>query len=206
MIYNQHFQKRGDPMPPKNKFSRDQIVEAAFAIAETEGIDRVTIRKVAEQLGSSIAPIYVNFTDVEALKQAVIQKIVEISQRLLAEETSRSPFANIGVASLHFAKTYPILFKDFVMNQNDYLHDYDEGMGDLLIEQMKTDPDLQGFSNEELQDILFKMRTFQIGFSIMVANELTEASFDMEKMIRIMDSTAEDVVSAARLRKGERGI
>ncbi|KMK74615.1 TetR/AcrR family transcriptional regulator [Alkalihalobacillus pseudalcaliphilus] len=193
-------------MPPKNKFSRDQIVEAAFAIAETEGIDRVTIRKVAEQLGSSIAPIYVNFTDVEALKQAVIQKIVEISQRLLAEETSRSPFANIGVASLHFAKTYPILFKDFVMNQNDYLHDYDEGMGDLLIEQMKTDPDLQGFSNEELQDILFKMRTFQIGFSIMVANELTEASFDMEKMIRIMDSTAEDVVSAARLRKGERGI
>lgn len=193
-------------MPPKNKFSKDQIVEAAFSIAETEGIDRITIRKVADRLGSSIAPIYVNFSDVESLKQAVIQQVVDLSQRLMAEETSRSPFANIGVASLRFAKTYPALFKDFVMNQNDYLQDYDEGMGDLLIEQMKTDPHLQGFTNEELKDILFKMRTFQIGFSVIVANELNQESLDMEKMIRIMDSTAEDVVRAARLRKEERGI
>ena len=49
----------------------------SFAIAETEGIDRVTIRKVAEQLGSSIAPIYVNFTDVEALKQAVASPVIQ---------------------------------------------------------------------------------------------------------------------------------
>ncbi len=192
-------------MPPKNKFSKEQISEAAFAIAESEGIDRITIRKVADRLGSSIAPIYVNFTDVEALRQAVIDQVVAISQQLLAEETSRSPFANIGVASLRFAKLYPVLFKDFVMNQNHYLQDYDEGMGDLLIEQMKTDPELHDFNEEELKDILFKMRTFQTGFSIMVANELFLEEFDMEKMIQLMDSTAEDVVNAARLRK-ERGI
>ncbi|MFB4159496.1 TetR/AcrR family transcriptional regulator [Geomicrobium sp. JSM 1781026] len=189
-------------MPPKNKFSKDQIVEAAFAIAETEGIDGITIRKVADQLGSSIAPIYVNFTDVDALKQAVIGQVVNVSHRLLAEETSRSPFANIGVASLRFAKEYPVLFKDFVMNQNDYLQDYDEGMGDVLIDQMRDDPELQEFTNEELQDILFKMRTFQTGFSVMVANELFLKEFDMDKMIEMMDSTAEDVVRAARLRKG----
>ncbi|GAK02194.1 transcriptional regulator, TetR family [Geomicrobium sp. JCM 19037] len=189
-------------MPPKNKFSKDQIVEAAFAIAEKEGIDGITIRKVADQLGSSIAPIYVNFTDVDALKQAVIGQVVNVSHRLLAEETSRSPFANIGVASLRFAKEYPVLFKDFVMNQNDYLQDYDEGMGDVLIDQMRDDPELQEFTNEELQDILFKMRTFQTGFSVMVANELFLKEFDMDKMIEMMDSTAEDVVRAARLRKG----
>ncbi|GAK14155.1 TetR/AcrR family transcriptional regulator [Geomicrobium sp. JCM 19039] len=189
-------------MPPKNKFSKDQIVEAAFAIAETEGIDGITIRKVADRLGSSIAPIYVNFTDVDALKQAVIGQVVNVSHRLLAEETSRSPFANIGVASLRFAKEYPVLFKDFVMNQNDYLQDYDEGMGDVLIDQMRDDPELQEFNDEELQDILFKMRTFQTGFSVMVANELFLKEFDMDKMIEMMDSTAEDVVHAARLRKG----
>lgn len=61
-------------MPPKNKFSKEQISEAAFAIAENEGIDRITIRKVADRLGSSIAPIYVNFTDVEALSKPLLTK------------------------------------------------------------------------------------------------------------------------------------
>lgn len=61
-------------MPPKNKFSKEQISEAAFAIAESEGIDRITIRKVADRLGSSIAPIYVNFTDVEALSKPLLTK------------------------------------------------------------------------------------------------------------------------------------
>ncbi len=61
-------------MAPKSKFKKDQIIDAAFEIARTEGIDRITIRKVAEKLGSSIAPIYVNFKEVDELIQEVIKK------------------------------------------------------------------------------------------------------------------------------------
>lgn len=50
-------------MAPKKKFTKDQIIDAAFEIARTEGIEFITIRKVAEKLGGSIAPIYVNFKE-----------------------------------------------------------------------------------------------------------------------------------------------
>ena len=188
-------------MPPKNKFSKEQIVDAAFNIANIDGIDSMTIRKVANELGSSIAPIYVNFNDVEELKRAVVKKVVDVSQRMLKEQNTGNPFCDIGFASLQFAREHPILFRDFVMKPNDYLLDYDQEMGDELVDHMKKDPELKGFTDQELKMILFKMRAFQMGLSVMVANGLLPEKFDIEKMKEILESVAEDVVTATRLRR-----
>ena len=43
-------------MGPKVKFTREQIIDTAFEIAQTEGIDSITMRKIAEKMGSSVAP------------------------------------------------------------------------------------------------------------------------------------------------------
>jgi hypothetical protein len=43
-------------MGPKNKFTREQIIDAAFEIAQTEGINNITMRKNRRkngQFGSS---------------------------------------------------------------------------------------------------------------------------------------------------------
>lgn len=188
-------------MAPKNKFSKEQIVDAAFHIAKTDGMDSITIRKVADQLGSSIAPIYVNFNDVQELKQAVVKKVVNVSHHLLNENNTGNPFSDIGVTSLQFAKTYPVLFRDFVMKQNDYLLDYDQEMENSLVTHMKKDSELEDFTDEELQTILFKMRAFQMGISVMVANGLFPEKVGIEKMKEMLDSVAEDIVTATHLRK-----
>lgn len=188
-------------MPPKNKFTMDQIIDAAFGIAKTEGIDSITIRKVADQLGSSIAPIYVNFKDVEELKRTVVKKIVQMSQQMIIEENSGNQFRDIGIASLRMAKEYPVLVRDFVLKPNEYFQGYDEEMGSDLVELMKKDADLEGFTDEELMMILFKMRAFQMGLTIMIANGLLPKEYDLEKMIAVSDNVAEDVIMAARMRK-----
>ncbi|MFD1412283.1 TetR/AcrR family transcriptional regulator [Oceanobacillus jeddahense] len=188
-------------MAPKNKFSKEQIVDAAFHIAKTDGMDSITIRKVADQLGSSIAPIYVNFNDVQELKQAVVKKVVNVSHHLLNENNTGNPFSDIGVTSLQFAKMYPVLFRDFVMKQNDYLLDYDQEMENSLVTHMKKDSELEDFTDEELQTILFKMRAFQMGISVMVANGLFPEKVGIEKMKEMLDSVAEDIVTATHLRK-----
>jgi AcrR family transcriptional regulator len=188
-------------MPPKVQFEKQQIIDAAFEIARSEGIDQVTIRKVAERVGSSIAPIYVNFNDVQELKRAVFARILELSQQMIAEEDSGSPFQDIGAASLRFARQNPMLFRDLVMKNNVYIQDYDQDMAPILLEQMRADPQLNGFNDEELLEILLKMRIFQLGLSVMAANDLLPQAFDEARMIEILESAAADVVAAARLRK-----
>ncbi|SOC40860.1 TetR/AcrR family transcriptional regulator [Ureibacillus acetophenoni] len=190
-------------MPPKKKFTKEQIIDAAFEIAKNEGLSNITIRKVAEHLGSSIAPIYVNFKTIDELIEAVMQKVNELSFEMLGEVNSGTPFLDIGIASLRFARDYPVLFQDFVFSQNKINHNYDENMGASLIEQMKGDEDLKGFSTEELMTIFMKMRIFTTGLSIMVAGGMLPEEFNEEMGIELMKSMANDVITSAYNHKNE---
>ncbi|MEF7439463.1 TetR/AcrR family transcriptional regulator [Paenibacillus lautus] len=190
-------------MPPRPKFSKEQIIDSAFHIAKTEGLDKVTIRKIADHLGSSSAPIYVNFNDVDEVKRAVIHKVVELSQQMLQQHQSGNPFRDIGIASLKMAMEYPVLIRDFALEPNEYLKNYDQEMVRELVNMMQKDPGLEDFTEEELMAILLKMRIFQTGLTLMAANGLQPEEFDFDQMIKLLDSVAEDVVMAARIRKGE---
>lgn len=190
-------------MGPKTKFTKEQIIDAAFEIAETEGIDNVTMRKIAKKMGSSVAPIYVNFEDTNELIGALVKRIIGVSQQLLIEESTGNSFYDMGRASLRFAIEYSVLFRDLVLKNNDYMKDYDEKMMPALIKEMKKDPELKGFTDEELKTILLKMRVFQLGLSVMAANNLLPNNYDKQDLMDILSSTANDVILSARLSKSE---
>jgi len=190
-------------MGPKNKFTEEQIIDAAFEIAKTEGIDSITMRKIAEKMGGSVAPIYVNFKNINELIEAVIERIVSISQQLIIEESRGNAFLDIGRASLRFAMEYSVLFRDLVLKNNAYMQDYDEKMVPELIKEMQKDPELKGFTVDELKTILLKMRVFQLGISMMAANGLFSKDYAMQDLMDILSSAANDVIISARLSKKE---
>ena len=188
-------------MGPKVKFTKEQIIDTAFGIAQTEGFDSITMRKIAEKMGSSVAPIYVNFKNNNELIEAVIDRIISISQQLLIEESTGDPFQDMGRASLRFAMEYSVLFRDLVMKNNEYMKDYDKKIIPSLIVEMKKDPELEDFTEDELKTILLKMRVFQLGLSIMVANDLLPEDYKEKDLMNIMSSAANDVIRSAKLEK-----
>lgn len=186
-------------MGPKIKFTKQQILDAAFEIAKAEGIDNITMRKIAEKMGSSVAPIYVNFKNINDLIEALIERIISISQQILSEESTGNQFYDIGRASLRFAMEYSVLFRDLVMKNNHYIKDYDKKMIPVLINEMKKDPELEGFTEDELKTILLKMRIFQLGLSVMVANDLLPEDYKEQDLMDLLSSAANDVVQSARV-------
>jgi len=188
-------------MPPKNKFSKEQIIDAAFEIAREEGMDSITIRKVASKLKSSIAPIYVNFNEVDELKMAVISKVQEISTDMIVEQNTGDAFLDIGIASIKFAKNYSTIFKDILLKESSYLEAYNENMMPIIIEEMKKDPELKNFSEEELKMLLTKLAAFQVGLSIMATNEAFASELTEEKIIGMLKDTCEDIVNGMKCRK-----
>ncbi|MHA2852892.1 TetR/AcrR family transcriptional regulator [Paenibacillus lautus] len=190
-------------MAPKTKFTKQDIVVAAFDIAKTDGIESITIRKVAERLGSSIAPIYVNFNDVQELLQQVVERALQVARGMIMEEQSGQPFRDIGMASLRFAKEYPVLYRDLMMKDNPHMKNTPEQLGEV-IGLMRQDPELAEFSDQELQSILLNMQVFQTGLCVMVANDLFTKDVDDEQMMNMMDEAAEAFIRAAHARKLER--
>lgn len=187
-------------MAPPKKFSKQEIIQAAFDIARKEGLDAITIRKVAKQLGSSIAPIYVNFKNVEELIQAVIEHTKEVAKQLVLEQNSGHPFRDIGIGGIKFAKQYSVLYRDLIMKENPHMKDNEENL-QFAIGQMKKDPRLQGLSDEELKDIILKMDIFHTGLAVKTANGLLPDFVTEEKMIEMLDSVAEEIVLAKFIKK-----
>ena len=52
-------------MPPKFKFTREQIVAAALEVTRKNGITGLTARGLAAELGSSAKPIFGLFQNME---------------------------------------------------------------------------------------------------------------------------------------------
>ncbi|MEA4988282.1 MAG: TetR/AcrR family transcriptional regulator [Anaerovorax sp.] len=188
-------------MPPKNKFTKDQLIDVAFDIANKEGFNSITIRKIADKLGCSIAPIYVNFKDVDELKNEVVLKVINISKQLVLEQNSGNPFLDIGIASVIFAKKYPLLFDEFGLKNNEFYAKQNEAI-DFAINQMKKDKELSNFSEQELELILFKMKAFQAGLSVLARNEQLSAILTDEMIIQMLDETGQDIIDGMRRRGG----
>jgi len=192
-------------MAPKKKFTKEQLVAAALEIAQTEGVDQITIRKVAERIGGSIAPIYVNFADVDELKHEVVRKIYEISHHMLMTRYSPDPFLNIGIASLKFARQYPVLFNELLTlrGQGRYLDAVQVPPQDMLREMNRV-PELEGLPEEELMAIMSKLQVFQMGLSVMDVNQLLPEHWNEERLIEMLASTGKDLITAAHHRLQER--
>jgi TetR/AcrR family tetracycline transcriptional repressor len=61
-------------MPPTARLSRDQIADAALRVARSEGIDAVTFRRVAKDLGAAPMALYRHVRDQHDLWQAMVDR------------------------------------------------------------------------------------------------------------------------------------
>lgn len=101
-------------MPPKNRFTRDQIIHAALDITRARGFSAVTARAVAEKLGASPKVIFGLFPDMAALKAGVLAAADEIYQRCLSAAMAAGefpPYKASGLAYIDFARREKMLFQ-----------------------------------------------------------------------------------------------
>ena len=99
-------------MPPKVKFQKEEIVRAALNVARQQGIDAVTAREVAKELGVSVGPIFTWFDSMEQLKEAVYEEAKILYRQYLEQGLSKPiPFLGVGQQYIRFAREEPELYK-----------------------------------------------------------------------------------------------
>ncbi len=105
-------------MPPKFKFTRDQIIDACFELARTNGLKAVTARGVAAKLGSSSKVLYSSFSDMDDVENAVIERAKEYYKTYVDEGLKDPlPFKGVGEKYIQFAKKEPKLFNILFMQE-----------------------------------------------------------------------------------------
>ena len=101
-------------MPPKFKFTRDEITNAALNVTRKNGISGLTARALAAELGCSVKPIFGLFKNMEEVGQEVFIASDLLYQNYFREDMAKgkySPYKASGMAYIRFAKEERELFK-----------------------------------------------------------------------------------------------
>lgn len=101
-------------MPPKIRIAKKDIVNAALDIVRRSGAESINARTVASALNCSTQPIFSNFSTMEELRLAVVQRADEMCGEYIRQEVESGRFPVYkasGMAYIRFAKEEGELFK-----------------------------------------------------------------------------------------------
>lgn len=98
---------------PKARITREMVVDAAFDIARSAGVENVNARTVSEKLGCSTQPVMYHFARIEELKRAVYQKADRFHSEYLMNvaDPENGIMLGIGLNYIRFAIREPNLFR-----------------------------------------------------------------------------------------------
>lgn len=107
-------------MPPKVRYTKDEISEVAYDLVRKYGKDFLTARNLAATLGSSTAPIFTAFSGIEAVMDSVIERAKALYGEYIAKGLSEEiPFKAAGLKYIQFAKDEPELFRLLFMGTHE---------------------------------------------------------------------------------------
>ena len=99
-------------MPPRPKFTQDELVGAAVDLVREQGVESLTARELGKRLGASPSPIFTMFKDMEELKNAVRVQAKQVFDRYMAVAEDYFPSYKMrGMQWVRFAREEPNLFR-----------------------------------------------------------------------------------------------
>ena len=74
-------------MPPRAKYTREEITEIALGIVAESGVESLNARSLAEAMGTSTRPIFTAFRNMEELESAVRESAMKVFGQFAEKET-----------------------------------------------------------------------------------------------------------------------
>ncbi|MDO5602014.1 MAG: TetR/AcrR family transcriptional regulator [Oscillospiraceae bacterium] len=105
---------------PKQRITKEMVVDAAFALARQDGMEQVLVKNIAQRLGCSVQPIYSYCHNMEGLRHDVEEKVRNFLREYLAAHIDKNDlFRSTGQAYIQLAKEEPNLFKIFILQKRN---------------------------------------------------------------------------------------
>lgn len=175
-------------MPPKSKFSKAEIIDAALNLVRTDGAGALTARNLGKKLGASSSPIFTFFTSMEELQLEVMKAATSIYHKYLSDNMAQNkypPYKASGMGYISFAKEEKELFKLLFMRdrtKEDHSERKDEIKPIIEIIMKNT-----GLSEEKAYLFHMEMWIVVHGMATMIATNYLE--WDVEFMSQVLTDT-----------------
>ena len=121
-------------MPPKPKFTKDEIVQTALEVVSRKGVEALTAKELGCALGSSARPIFTVFNSMKEVQTEVRAAAMRRFERFAEQKLPDMPlFKQVGMRMVLFGAKEPKLYQLLFMQENRNAVRFDEVFGELGI-------------------------------------------------------------------------
>lgn len=190
-------------MPPKQRITREMILEAAYAIAREQGPGRINARAISGRLGCSTQPVLYYFGQMEDIRREVYRMADEAHTAFLMQCCEdEDPLMAIGLNYIRFAVQEKQLFR--LLFQSDH-------MGGRSVAELAEAPELgpvldvferEAGLNAQQAKLVFKTLAMLVhGWASMLANNSME--YDEGEIVPMLETAFMGMVDAMKLEEAQ---
>ena len=181
-------------MPPKAKFTKEQITKAALCVVSEKGAQALTAKELGAALGTSTTPIFTVFNSMQEVQDAVMLAAMERFEEYAHKAAHLGPvFKQIGMQMILFAKEEPKLYQLIFMSSISEAQTFDDiyahlgSLADECLNVLQKDYDLSKDNAKTLFEHVW-IHTFGIG--ALCASGMCDFSHEQIAQMLTQDFTA----------------
>ena len=119
-------------MPPKPKFTKEEIVQAALEIVSRKGVEALTAKELGDALGSSARPIFTVFNSMKEVQDEVRAAAMHRFESFTEPKLPGMPlFKQVGMQMVLFGAREPKLYQLLFMQEDRNAVSFDDVFGAL---------------------------------------------------------------------------
>lgn len=159
-------------MPPRTTITKEMVIDAAFEVTRTEGMEKVNARAVAQKLGCSTQPVMYHFAKIDDMKRAVYRKLDWFhTEYLMNIPPQEDVMLGIGLNYIRFAVEEPNLFRFLFQSgyavENSVLQMIDSEELKPVLSAMQ---EAMGLNMEQTKEVFLTLALFVHGYASIIAN------------------------------------
>lgn len=173
-------------MARKKTITKDQILAAAFEVATTEGFSRFTARNIANKMNCSTQPIYLEFKNMEDLKQALFVQIYDyLKYEVFPVVHTGNTIIDLAINYIDFANREKKLYSSLYLEQYGGGSEMQNFSYHYFVETVKRDPEYADLSDEQIDSLHNTTWIIATGLaSLMSSNIIHPTHEQIEKMMK----------------------
>ena len=166
------FCERRITIPPKPKYTKEEIINAALDMVREKGAYSLTARDLGAKLNTSARPIFTAFENMEDLKNAVTDAGVKMLKEYSKNFTDYTPaFKQMGMQIISFATKEPKLFEFLFMHKNPEAVQGLKTVEDTCVDVISKD---YGLGIEQARMLFEQVWIFTFGLAALSAMKVYE--------------------------------
>lgn len=182
-------------MVRKTVFTPADVVAAGVQVVEKEGLTGLSARRLAEELGSSTAPVYSNFANMDDLAVAVKESVTDQMLEFTTRHYTDAPFLNMGIGILEFARQKPTLYAAIFMQDADQCEAGPRVMS-VLGERLGKLEEVGELPLTERLMLLHQMGNFTHGLAVQICTGLAD-HHSFEDLVLFLEDAGDGMMKHA---------